>query len=48
MTTIYSRFLDIKPEEYKRATEVTYLGFVYGTMSALQRMYARNHGSMCR
>ena len=31
-------FVDIEPEEFKRATEVTYLGAVYGTMAALQRM----------
>jgi NAD(P)-dependent dehydrogenase (short-subunit alcohol dehydrogenase family) len=34
MTTVFSPFLEVTPEEFKRATEVTYLGFVYGTMSA--------------
>jgi short-subunit dehydrogenase len=44
MTTIFAPFLEIKPEEFKRATEVTYLGQVYGTMAALKRMHARNRG----
>lgn len=46
MATVFSPFLEISPEEYKRATEVTYLGTVYGTMAALRRMYARNHGTL--
>ncbi len=44
MTTIFAPFLQITPEEFKRATEVTYLGQVYGTMAALKRMHARNRG----
>ena len=44
MTTVFGRFIDVSPEEYKRATEVTYLGAVYGTMSALRRMLPRNRG----
>jgi NAD(P)-dependent dehydrogenase (short-subunit alcohol dehydrogenase family) len=32
------------PEEFRRATEVTYLGTVYGTMAALRRMAPRNTG----
>ncbi|HEY4086957.1 MAG TPA: SDR family oxidoreductase [Bryobacteraceae bacterium] len=46
MTTIFARLSDITPEEFKRATEVTYLGTVYGTMSALRRMLARNSGKI--
>lgn len=46
MTTIFGPFLEIKPEEFKRATEVTYLGFVYGTMSALRRMKPRDRGTV--
>ena len=46
MTTIFAPLLSITPEEYKRATEVTYLGTVYGTMSALRRMYPRNRGTI--
>jgi short-subunit dehydrogenase len=44
MTTVFSPFLEVTPEEFKRATEVTYLGFVYGTMSALKRMVPRERG----
>lgn len=46
MTTIFGRVTDVTPEEYKRATEVTYLGTVYGTMAALRRMLPRNAGSI--
>jgi len=44
MTTVFAPFLEITPDEYRRATEVTYLGFVYGTMAALKRMAPRDHG----
>ena len=44
MTTVFSPFREITAEEFKRATEVTYLGTVYGTMSALRRMIPRNRG----
>jgi len=46
MTTIFAPFWEITPEEYKRVTEVTYLGFVYGTMAALKRMRPRNRGTI--
>ena len=46
MTTIFSPLKDITPEEFKRATEVTYLGYVYGTMSALKRMLPRDKGTI--
>ncbi|MDQ4491240.1 SDR family oxidoreductase [Sinomonas sp. ASV486] len=45
-TSVFSRFEDITPEEFKRVTEVSYLGFVYGTMSALRRMRSRNRGTI--
>ncbi|GAB2647455.1 SDR family oxidoreductase [Kribbella swartbergensis] len=44
MATVYGPFLDISPEEYKRVTEVTYLGFVNGTRAALHRMTPRDRG----
>src|SRR6185437_8674680 len=44
MATVFARFVDVQPDEYKRATEVTYLGTVYGTMAALRRMVPRNQG----
>lgn len=44
MATIFAPFTEITADEYRRATEVTYLGTVYGTMAALRRMTPRNHG----
>jgi NADP-dependent 3-hydroxy acid dehydrogenase YdfG len=46
MATVFARFADTDPAEYKRATEVTYLGAVYGTMAALRRMSERDHGTI--
>ncbi|HSU55148.1 MAG TPA: SDR family oxidoreductase [Candidatus Dormibacteraeota bacterium] len=46
MVTVFSRFKELTPEEFKRATEVTYLGTVYGTMVALKRMLQRNRGTI--
>ncbi|MBV9506756.1 MAG: SDR family oxidoreductase [Acidobacteriia bacterium] len=46
MTTIFAPFHQITPEEFRRTTEVTYLGFVYGTMAAIQRMRQRDRGSI--
>lgn len=44
MTTVFARVADVTAAEFKRATEVTYLGTVYGTMAALRRMLPRNEG----
>jgi NAD(P)-dependent dehydrogenase (short-subunit alcohol dehydrogenase family) len=46
MVTVYAEFLDIEPAEFRRATEVTYLGMVWGTRAALKRMVARDRGSL--
>ncbi len=46
MATVFARFVDIEPGEFKRATEVTYLGAVYGTMAALKRMVTRDSGTI--
>jgi NAD(P)-dependent dehydrogenase (short-subunit alcohol dehydrogenase family) len=46
MVTVYAEFLDIDPSEFKRATDVTYLGMVWGTRSALKRMLPRDRGSI--
>jgi short-subunit dehydrogenase len=46
MATVFAKFVDTEPEEFKRATEVTYLGTVYGTMAALKRMTARDRGKI--
>jgi len=44
MATIFSPFAEITPAEYRRATDVTYLGYVWGTMAALRRMVPRDRG----
>jgi short-subunit dehydrogenase len=44
MATIFAPLHEISAAEFRRATEVTYLGTVYGTMTALRRMRARNRG----
>ena len=44
MESVFAPFKDIEPKDYKRVTEVDYLGFVYGTMSALHRMLPRDKG----
>lgn len=41
MTTVFAPLADIGPEEFERATRVTYLGVVWGTMAALRRMRER-------
>ncbi|HTX29903.1 MAG TPA: SDR family oxidoreductase [Solirubrobacteraceae bacterium] len=46
MVTIYAEFLDIEPDEYRRATDVTYHGMVWGTRAALKRMVPRDKGSI--
>jgi short-subunit dehydrogenase len=46
MTTVFAPFDQITPAEFKRATEVTYLGFVWGTMAALRRMKPRDRGTI--
>lgn len=46
MASVFSPVKEMKPEEYKRVTEVTYLGFVYGTLAALKRMIPRNRGTI--
>jgi short-subunit dehydrogenase len=44
MTTVFSPISEISPQEFRRVTEVTYLGFVHGTMAALKHMRPRNRG----
>lgn len=44
MTSVFSPVKQMTPDEYKRVTEVTYLGVVYGTLSALKRMLSRDKG----
>jgi NAD(P)-dependent dehydrogenase (short-subunit alcohol dehydrogenase family) len=42
--SVFAPFAEVTPEEFRRVTEVAYLGFVHGTMAALARMRPRNHG----
>jgi NAD(P)-dependent dehydrogenase (short-subunit alcohol dehydrogenase family) len=44
MTSVFSPIKEMTPEEFRRVTEVTYLGCVYGTLAALKRMLPRNRG----
>jgi len=46
MATIFSPFVEVAPEEFRRATEVTYLGAVWGTLAALRRMKTRERGTI--
>ena len=43
---IFSRFMDVTPEEYERVTQVTYLGQVNGTRAALKHMLPRDKGKI--
>jgi NAD(P)-dependent dehydrogenase (short-subunit alcohol dehydrogenase family) len=45
-TSVFAPFKDITPAEYKRVTEVSYLGYVYGTMAALSHMLPRDAGTI--
>ena len=45
-TSVFAPFWEIRPEEFRRVTEVTYLGFVHGTRIALDRMRLRDKGTI--
>jgi NAD(P)-dependent dehydrogenase (short-subunit alcohol dehydrogenase family) len=45
-TSVFAPFADISAEEFRRVTEVSYLGFVHGTMAALARMRPRGAGTI--
>src|ERR671929_215730 len=45
-TSVFAPFHEIRPEEFRRVTEVSYLGFVHGTMAALKRMLPRDAGTI--
>jgi NAD(P)-dependent dehydrogenase (short-subunit alcohol dehydrogenase family) len=46
MATIFAPVAQLTAEEFRRATEVTYLGTVHGTLAALERMIPRNRGTI--
>jgi NAD(P)-dependent dehydrogenase (short-subunit alcohol dehydrogenase family) len=46
MVSVFSPVREMTPEEYRRVTDVTYLGYVWGTLAALRRMLPRDRGSI--
>ncbi len=46
MVSVFSPVKEMEPEEYKRVTDVCYLGYVYGTLAALRRMLPRDRGTI--
>ncbi len=46
MVSVFAPFLDVTAEEFRRVTEVTYLGYVHGTQAALRRMKPRDRGTI--
>jgi NAD(P)-dependent dehydrogenase (short-subunit alcohol dehydrogenase family) len=44
MVSVLSPAIHMAAEEFRRVTDVTYLGYVYGTLAALRRMLPRDHG----
>ncbi len=44
MVSVFAPVAEMRPEEYRRVTEVTYLGFVHGTLAAYRRMRPRDRG----
>lgn len=46
MVSVFAPFRDVSAEDFRRVTEVTYLGYVYGTQAALKRMLPRDRGKI--
>lgn len=46
MASVFSPIKEMSPEDFKRVTEVTYLGYVYGSLAALKHMLPRNRGTI--
>jgi short-subunit dehydrogenase len=46
MLSVFSPIMEMQPDEYHRVTEVTYLGYVWGTLAALRRMKPRDRGTI--
>jgi NAD(P)-dependent dehydrogenase (short-subunit alcohol dehydrogenase family) len=45
-SSVFAPFMQIDPDDFRRTTDVTYLGYVYGTRAALARMLPRNRGTI--
>ena len=43
---IFSRFMEMSPEEFRRVIDVTFMGQVHGTRAALKHMLPRNSGTV--
>lgn len=46
MVSVFSPVKEMEPSDYRRVTEVLYLGFVHGTLAALKRMLPRDRGTI--
>ena len=46
MASVFSPIMEMTPDDYRRVTEVTYLGYVWGTLAALRRMKPRDRGAI--
>ena len=46
MTSVFAPAWEVTPSEFRRVTDVTYLGYVHGTLAALERMRPRNRGTI--
>ncbi len=46
MVSVFSPVKEMTPDDYKRVTDVLYLGFVHGTLAALKRMLPRDKGTI--
>jgi len=46
MLSVFSPIMEMQPDEYRRVTDVTYLGYVWGTLAALRRMKPRDRGAI--
>jgi NAD(P)-dependent dehydrogenase (short-subunit alcohol dehydrogenase family) len=45
-SSVFAPFVEVTPDEFRRLTEVTYLGYVWGTRAALARMRPRRRGTI--
>lgn len=46
MVSVFSPVKEMEASDYKRVTDVLYLGFVHGTLAALKRMLPRDRGTI--
>jgi len=46
MLSVFSPIMEMTPDDYRRVTDVTYLGYVWGTLAALRRMKPRDRGAI--